>query len=89
MTKVSFDPAFQRSFRKRAKRNSRLKLKFSEKLEQFIRDPFHPSLKTHKLSGKLQDLWSFSLDYDARVLFYFVEDNKAIFVDIGNHDQVY
>jgi mRNA-degrading endonuclease YafQ of YafQ-DinJ toxin-antitoxin module len=46
-------------------------------------------LKTHKLSGKLQEFWSFSVDYDERVLFYFMEDGKAVFVDIGSHDEVY
>jgi mRNA-degrading endonuclease YafQ of YafQ-DinJ toxin-antitoxin module len=58
-------------------------------LEQFTIEPFAPTLKTHKLSGKLRDSWSFSIDYDARVLFYFTEDEKAVFVDIGSHDEVY
>ncbi|MEQ9236866.1 MAG: plasmid stabilization protein [Coleofasciculus sp. E2-BRE-01] len=58
-------------------------------MEQFTVDPFEPSLKTHKLSGKLKDLCSFSVDYDERVLFYFTEDGKAVFVDIGSHDEVY
>ena len=86
---VSFDAAFKRSFKKRIERNQNLKLKFSEKLAQFIQDPFHPGLKAHKLSGKLQGLWSFSIEYDVRVLFFFVEEDKAVFVDIGSHDQVY
>lgn len=52
-------------------------------------NPYDSSLKTHKLSGRLQGFWSFSVDYDERVLFYFTEDEKAIFVDIGSHDEVY
>jgi mRNA-degrading endonuclease YafQ of YafQ-DinJ toxin-antitoxin module len=55
----------------------------------FILDPFDPTLKTHKLSGKLKDLWSFSVGYDERVLFYFTENEKAVFVDMGSHDEVY
>jgi mRNA-degrading endonuclease YafQ of YafQ-DinJ toxin-antitoxin module len=62
---------------------------FWHKLEQFTAAPFDPSLKTHKLSGKLKELWSFSVDYDERILFYFTEDEKAVFVDIGSHDEVY
>lgn len=60
-------------------------------LEVFIIDPFNSRLKTHKLSGKLKDLWSFSIDQDLRVVFYFTKDKpkKAVFVDIGNHDEVY
>lgn len=58
-------------------------------METFTNDPFDPSLRTHKLSGKLKDLWSFSLEYDGRLLFYFTDDANAVFVDIGSHDEVY
>ncbi len=47
------------------------------------------SLKTHKLSGRLQELWSFSVEYDLRIVFYFAEENKVVLVDIGTHDEVY
>lgn len=41
-------------------------------------------------SGKSwSNSWSFSLDFNERVLFYFTEDGKAVFVDIGSHDEVY
>ncbi len=87
--KVSFNSSFKRAFKKRIKGNQELETKFWKKLEKFTVNPFDPSLKTHKLSGKLNILWSFSIDYDARVIFYFTETEQAIFVDIGNHDQVY
>jgi mRNA-degrading endonuclease YafQ of YafQ-DinJ toxin-antitoxin module len=41
------------------------------------------------LSGELKGLWSFSIEYDCRVIFEFIEDNKALFIDIGSHDEVY
>lgn len=87
--KVSFSSSFRRAFKKRIKGNVDLETRFFQKLELFTTDPFEQSLKTHKLSGKLKDLWSFSLDYDQRVLFYFTEDGNAVFVDIGSHDDVY
>jgi addiction module RelE/StbE family toxin len=86
---VSFSSSFKRAFKKRIKGNPDLESRFWQKLEQFTIEPFAPTLKTHKLSGKLRDFWSFSIDYDARVLFYFTEDEKAVFVDIGSHDEVY
>ncbi|MEQ9354071.1 type II toxin-antitoxin system RelE/ParE family toxin [Coleofasciculus chthonoplastes] len=86
---VSFSSSFKRAFKKRIKGNTDLETRFWQKLEQFTVDPFEPSLKTHKLSGKLKDLCSFSVDYNERVLFYFTEDGKAVFVDIGSHDEVY
>lgn len=86
---VSFSSTFKRAFKKRIKSNADLEARFWQKLEQFTLDPFAPSLRTHKLSGKLKEFWSFSVDYDERVLFYFTEDEKAVFVDIGSHDDVY
>jgi mRNA-degrading endonuclease YafQ of YafQ-DinJ toxin-antitoxin module len=86
---VSFSSSFKRAFKKRIKGNADLETRFWQKLEQFTVDPFDSSLKTHKLSGKLKEFWSFSVDYDERVLFYFMENEKAVFVDIGSHDEVY
>lgn len=89
MVEVSFSSSFRRAFKKRIKGNVILEARFWQKVEQFTIDPFEQSLKTHKLSGKLKELWSFSVDYDERVLFYFTEDEKAVFIDIGSHDEVY
>jgi mRNA-degrading endonuclease YafQ of YafQ-DinJ toxin-antitoxin module len=86
---VSFSSSFRRAFKKRIKGNVDLEARFWQKLELFTTDPFDQSLKTHKLSGKLNELWSFSVGYDERVLFYFTEDGNAVFVDIGSHDEVY
>lgn len=86
---VSFSSSFRRAFKKHIKGNTDLEVRFWQKLEQFTIEPFDSSLKTHKLSGKLKDFWSFSVDYDARVLFYFTEDDQAVFVDFGSHDEVY
>lgn len=68
---VSFSSTFKRAFKKRIQGNADLEPRFWQKLEQFTVDPFDPSLRTHKLSGKLKEFWSFSVDYDERVLFYF------------------
>jgi addiction module RelE/StbE family toxin len=87
---VSFSESFKKVFKKRVK-NSDIEIEFWSRLELFINDPFNPKLKTHKLSGKLKDLWSFSLEYDLRVVFFFTKDKpkKAVFIDIGNHNEVY
>jgi len=89
MVEVSFSSSFKRAFKKQIKNNGDIEKRFWGKLEQFTSNPFHPNLKTHKLSGKLKEFWSFSLDYNQRILFYFTEEGKAILVDIGSHDEVY
>ncbi|XHX78016.1 MAG: type II toxin-antitoxin system YafQ family toxin [Stenomitos frigidus ULC029] len=89
MPQVSFSSSFRRAFKQRIRGNAELESRFWQKVQLFTVNPLDQSLKTHKLSGKLKDLWSFSVDYDERVLFYFTEDRNVVFVDIGSHDQVY
>ena len=80
MIEVAFSSSFKRPFKKKIKRNKELEEIFWEKLEKFIEDPFAKELKTHELTGKLKDLWSFGLGYDLRVTFFFAEDNKVVLV---------
>lgn len=52
-------------------------------------DPHAPELKNHKLSGKLKDLRAISVEYDCRIVFTFVDENTALLVSIGTHNEVY
>ncbi|MBU1104419.1 type II toxin-antitoxin system mRNA interferase toxin, RelE/StbE family [Candidatus Parcubacteria bacterium] len=62
------------------------KVTFLKKFQIFLDNPFEPPLKTHKLTGKLEDYWSFSLNYSTRVLFRFVTESAVEFIDLGGHD---
>jgi len=79
---IKFTPTFAKNYRK-------LPLsirKKAEKKEQIFRqDPFSPSLKTHKLVGKLALYWSFSIDYQHRIVFRFTDTGEILFVDVGTH----
>ncbi|RMG00150.1 MAG: type II toxin-antitoxin system mRNA interferase toxin, RelE/StbE family [Nitrospirae bacterium] len=86
---IGFSSSFKRAFKKKIKGHKELEEKFWRNVETFIKDPFDSALRTHKLSGKLHDLWSFRIGYDLRVVFYFAEENKVVFVDVGKHDEVY
>ena len=87
---VAFSQTFKMAFKKKIKATN-AEQEFWNRLELFINNPYDSRLKTHKLSGKLKGLSSFSIEYDLRVVFYFTKDKpaKAVLVDIGNHDEVY
>ena len=89
MTNVDFSSSFRRAYKKRVAPFAEKVLIFREKLSLFVQNPYNPQLKTHKLSGKLKHLWSFSVENDLRVLLYFVDEMNVIFEDIGSHDEVY
>ena len=89
MIKVTWDQGFKRVYRKKIKNDGELKNRFWKTLEFFSKNPFNPVLKTHKLTGKLQGLWAFSVSFNCRVIFKFLSDNKVLLIDIGSHEEVY
>lgn len=89
MISVAFSSAFKRSLSKAIRKKPSRRAAFEAALTLFIADPFARSLKTHKLAGPLKDHWSFTVEYDLRVIFRFVESEKVVFEAIGSHDEVY
>ncbi len=89
MISLVWGSSFKRAYRRTIKAHPNLEDRISECLEVFVRDPFHSSLRTHKLSGKLKGLWAFAVEYDCRVVFRFLENGDALLIDIGRHDEVY
>ena len=89
MVEASFSKSFKKAYKKKIKNQKTLEQKFWTKLEVFLHDPFDQSLRTHKLTGHLKDQWSFSVDYDTRVLFFFASKEEVVFINIGTHDEVY
>lgn len=89
MIKIGYSSSFNKSFKKLVKNSPEIEAKFWDKIDIFYENPFDIRLKTHKLTGKLKNLWSFSVDFDIRVIFNFESDNLISFLDIGTHKDVY
>ncbi len=89
MTEIVPSSAFRKAFKKKIRGNKNLEARFRNRIVIFRENPFDPKLRTHRLSGQLQGLWSFSIDYNTRVIFSFLEPNQVLFVDIGSHEEVY
>lgn len=84
--------AFIRSAKRLTKRNPACVADLELVLELLAEDAFHPSLRTHKLKGKLAKSWACSAGYDVRVVFQFVqhEGKEALLLEAaGTHDEVY
>lgn len=59
----------------------------AEKKEKVFRQsPFNPILKTHKLSGKLVNYWFFSINYQYRIIFSFLDNDIVRFHMVGIHE---
>ena len=86
---ISYSPSFKRSFKRSIRKHPELEVKFYERVATFSENPFDDRLRTHKLTGALKEYWSFRIEYDVRVVFYFLDEDKAEFVDIGTQADVY
>jgi mRNA-degrading endonuclease YafQ of YafQ-DinJ toxin-antitoxin module len=76
--KISWDQGFKRVYRKKVKNDAELKDRFWEAMEMFAKEPFHARLRTHKLTGRLEGLWAFSVSFDCRVIFKFVSKAEVL-----------
>lgn len=84
--KIVYSPRFAKNYKKLP---IRIKL-LAEKREKIFRNnPYDPRLKTHRLTGKLNGFWSFSVDYKTRIIFEIRSENEIWFLAIGSHNQVY
>ena len=73
-------------FKREAKRLAiSLRPLVESRLAQFSADPHEPTLKTHKLAGRLKNFWAFSINTSIRVIFEFEGVDQAIFHSIGDH----
>lgn len=75
---------FRRKFKKL---DSEIKTAAIEKERIFRENPFNRRLKTHKLHGKHQRYWAFSVTNIYRIMFDFIiGENTVTFIDIDTHD---
>ncbi len=86
---IGFSSSFRRAFKKKIISNKELETLFWKKIGVLCNNPYDLSLKTHKLSGDLEGLWSISINYEIRVIFKFIGKNKVLLIDIGTHEEVY
>lgn len=94
MTNLIWSPGFVRKFKRLVRKNPQLRSSIEEVLLLLTEDPFNSSLRTHKLKGDLEGVWSCSIDYDNRILFEFITnldsgEEDIFLLTIGSHDDVY
>lgn len=83
---------FVRAARRALKKNPQLAQDLGTALSQLEQDAFHPTLRSHKLKGRLEGTWACSAGYDLRILFRLLEHEGSeaiLLLTVGSHDEVY
>ncbi|MBI2062226.1 MAG: type II toxin-antitoxin system mRNA interferase toxin, RelE/StbE family [Candidatus Yanofskybacteria bacterium] len=81
--RIFFSPIFQKRYKKLSK-----EVKFQAKNKEilFKKNPFEPSLGTHKLHGWMNGLHAFWVNKRYRIIFEFIDGKTVRFHAIGKHD---
>jgi len=87
---IRFAEGFEKKAVRFFKKHKDLYPQYKKTLEILSRDPYHPSLRLHKLRGKLSNFYSVSINMKYRVVLDFIiQDDMIILIDIGSHSDVY
>lgn len=90
MYKLVVTESYLRKARKFFLKHPEILQQYQKVLTLLCLNPQHPSLRTHKLSGKLAGLFSVSINLSYRIIINFIiKNNQIIPVDIGSHEEVY
>ncbi len=90
MYKIIFTESYVKRAKKFAKRHPELLKQYEKTLKLLEINPSHPSLRLHKLEGRLSAYYSISINMTYRITIDFIiQDNDIIPINIGKHDEVY
>lgn len=88
--RIEITESYQKKLIKFLRKHRDITSKYTKVILLLEANPYHPSLRLHKLSGKLEMLHSVSIDMQYRITIEcIIEDKKIIPVNIGTHDEVY
>ena len=90
MIEIRFAEGYEKKAIKFFKKHKDIYPQYKKTVEILSRDPYHPSLRLHKLQGKLSAYHSISINMKYRIVIDFIIQNDVItLIDIGSHNDVY
>jgi len=85
-----FTEQYNRRAAKFLKRNPAIESQYIKTLELLEHNPYHPSLRLHTLSGKLEGLHSVSVNLKYRITMeMIIAEREIIPINVGDHDAAY
>lgn len=90
MPKLIFTNSYDKRAKKFIKKHPELISQYEKTLKLLEINPSHPSLRLHKLEGKLSDLYSVSINISYRISLEFtITEDEIILINVGSHNEVY
>lgn len=88
--KIIFTESYVKRAKKFIKKHPELINQYEKTLKLLELNPSHPSLRLHKLEGKISEFYSVSINMTYRIMIDFIlKDNEIIPISVGKHEDVY
>ena len=88
--KIIFTDTYLKKLKKFLKKHPDIMERYIKTIEILEVNPQHPSLRLHKLQGRLCEFHSISINLEYRMIIDFIiNENEIIPIDIGTHGDVY
>lgn len=84
--KADFHKSFMKQYRQLP---NNIQREFEARLKMFYKNPYATKLNNHPLKGKRAGYRSINISGDIRAIYKLVSDDKAYFVEIGSHSNLY
>ena len=89
MPKLITTKSYERQLLAFRKKHPRLREAYARTLRLLEIDPHHPSLRLHKLKGKLREYSSVSINMKYRIMIDFIiQHDQILLIAIGSHDEL-
>lgn len=90
MYKIIFTESYIKRAKKFAKKHPDIIKQYEKTLKLLEINPMHPSLRFHKIEGKVSEYYSVSINMTYRIIIEFIiKENEIIPLNVGKHDEVY
>ena len=90
MYKIIFTEAYTKRAIRFIRKHPQLRKQYEKSLQLLELNPYHPSLRLHRLQGRLQNLHSVSINLSYSITIEFlIADQTIIPVAVGSHDELY
>ena len=87
---IRLSESYKKRLRKFIQSHKDMAVRYEKTLRILQENPYHPSLRLHKLKGNLSEYYSISMNIEYRIIMDFmIVDEVIILLDIGVHDEVY
>lgn len=88
--RIIYTPRYNKRAARFLKKHPEMTPQYEKVLKILELNPHHPSLRLHRLKGRLNEFHSISINITYRItLELLITDSSIILVDVGTHDHVY